>query len=155
MSEQVLASALISALESNTVMPVVAENDMPYDNLIAEDNLVNQKLAVQILEKYGHQVEIAENGQLAAGRGCVQGMGAEKLAVRRYPRESRAWSYVGQRRRSWGFSMDVSMPFMGGIEATELIRTYEQMHGLEPTPIIALTAHASTYLHVCFSFGWC
>ena len=41
------------------------------------------------------------------------------------------------------------MPFMGGMEATELIRTYEQTHGLEPTPIIALTAHASTY---CFSF---
>ena len=39
--------------------------------------------------------------------------------------------------------MDVSMPFMGGMEATELIRTYEQTHGLEPTPIIALTAHAS------------
>ena len=36
------------------------------------------------------------------------------------------------------------MPFMGGMEATELIRTYEQTHGLEPTPIIALTAHAST-----------
>ena len=45
--------------------PVVAENDVPYDILIAEDNLVNQKLAVKILEKYGHQVEIAENGQLA------------------------------------------------------------------------------------------
>lgn len=64
-SEQDLASALISALESNTVTPVVAENDVPYDILIAEDNLVNQKLAVKILEKYGHQVEIAENGQLA------------------------------------------------------------------------------------------
>ena len=38
---------------------------MPYDILIAEDNLVNQKLAVKILEKYGHQVEIAENGSLA------------------------------------------------------------------------------------------
>ena len=38
------------------------------------------------------------------------------------------------------------MPFMGGMEATELIRTYEQTHGLEPTPIIALTAHASTLL---------
>lgn len=37
------------------------------------------------------------------------------------------------------------MPFMGGMEATELIRTYEQTHVLEPTPIIALTAHASTF----------
>ena len=42
--------------------------------------------------------------------------------------------------------MDVSMPFMGGMEATELIRTYETSHGLDRVPIIALTAHASTSL---------
>ena len=35
------------------------------------------------------------------------------------------------------------MPFMGGMEATELIRSYEMHRGLSPTPIIALTAHAS------------
>ena len=64
-TKQDLASALIAALESNTVTPVVAAQDVPYDILIAEDNLVNQKLAVKILEKYGHRVEIAENGQLA------------------------------------------------------------------------------------------
>ena len=34
------------------------------------------------------------------------------------------------------------MPFMGGMEATELIRSYEMHKGLTPTPIIALTAHA-------------
>ncbi|CDO72026.1 hypothetical protein BN946_scf184943.g61 [Trametes cinnabarina] len=120
-TEQDLASALISALESNTVTPVVAENDVPYDILIAEDNLVNQKLAVKILEKYGHQVEIAENGQLAVD--------AFKARVQR----NRPFDVI---------LMDVSMPFMGGMEATELIRTYEQTHNLEPTPIIALTAHA-------------
>lgn len=43
------------------------------------------------------------------------------------------------------FQMDVSMPFMGGMEATELIRAYEADHHLERTPIIALTAHASEY----------
>jgi osomolarity two-component system sensor histidine kinase NIK1 len=37
------------------------------------------------------------------------------------------------------------MPFMGGMEATELIRAYEGEHQLERTPIIALTAHASEY----------
>jgi CheY-like chemotaxis protein len=37
------------------------------------------------------------------------------------------------------------MPFMGGMEATELIRAYEKQTGLSPTPIIALTAHASAY----------
>lgn len=40
--------------------------------------------------------------------------------------------------------MDVSMPFMGGMEATEMIRKYEISIGLPRTPIIALTAHAST-----------
>jgi len=34
------------------------------------------------------------------------------------------------------------MPFMGGMEATELIRTYERNMGIAPIPIIALTAHA-------------
>ena len=37
------------------------------------------------------------------------------------------------------------MPFMGGMEATELIRAFELHEGLDRTPIIALTAHASTY----------
>lgn len=64
-SSQDLASALIAALESNTVSPVSAPNDIVFDILLAEDNLVNQKLAVKILEKYGHAVEIAENGSLA------------------------------------------------------------------------------------------
>lgn len=39
--------------------------------------------------------------------------------------------------------MDVSMPFMGGMEATELIRAFELHDNIERTPIIALTAHAS------------
>ena len=39
------------------------------------------------------------------------------------------------------------MPFMGGMEATELIRAYEAHNNLAPTPIIALTAHASAF---CF-----
>lgn len=38
------------------------------------------------------------------------------------------------------------MPFMGGMEATELIRAFELHEGLDRTPIIALTAHASTSL---------
>jgi len=120
-SSQDLASALIAALESNTVSPVSAPNDIVFDILLAEDNLVNQKLAVKILEKYGHSVEIAENGSLAVD------------------------AFKGRVLRNQPFNiilMDVSMPFMGGMEATELIRAYEKQLGLKPTPIIALTAHA-------------
>ena len=62
---QDLSSAIITAMESNTVAPVVAPTDVVFDMLLAEDNMVNQKLAVKILEKYGHIVEIAENGALA------------------------------------------------------------------------------------------
>ena len=47
---QDLSSALINALESNTVSPVSAPNDVTFDILLAEDNLVDQKLAVKILE---------------------------------------------------------------------------------------------------------
>lgn len=44
------------------------------------------------------------------------------------------------------------MPFMGGMEATELIRSYEMHTGLSPTPIIALTAHASAcFLNLLWS----
>ena len=42
------------------------------------------------------------------------------------------------------------MPFMGGMEATELIRSYEMHKSLSSTPIIALTAHASEYTVIPF-----
>ncbi|KAF9056922.1 hypothetical protein BDP27DRAFT_1454263 [Rhodocollybia butyracea] len=120
-SAQDLASALVSALESNTVSPVAAPNDVTFDILLAEDNLVNQKLAVKILEKYGHSVEIAENGSLAVD------------AFKDRVAQGRPFDII---------LMDVSMPFMGGMEATELIREHEMKYGLNAIPIIALTAHA-------------
>ena len=45
-----LVSTLVAALESNTVAPAVTENNVVYHIQIAEDNMVNQKLAVKILE---------------------------------------------------------------------------------------------------------
>jgi osomolarity two-component system, sensor histidine kinase NIK1 len=67
-SLQDLCTALITALDSNTISPVAETTDVVYDILLAEDNLVNQKLAVRILEKYGHEVDIAENGSLAVDK---------------------------------------------------------------------------------------
>ncbi|KAK0245346.1 two-component histidine kinase Le.nik1-like protein [Armillaria nabsnona] len=116
-----LSAALICALESNTVVPVTVPNDTTLDILLAEDNVVNQQLAVKILEKYGHSVEIAENGNNALE------------AFKRRVLQNRPYDII---------LMDVSMPFMGGMEATELIRAYEMHADLQPIPIVALTAHA-------------
>ncbi|PBK60059.1 hypothetical protein ARMSODRAFT_966454 [Armillaria solidipes] len=116
-----LSAALICALESNTVVPVTVPNDTTLDILLAEDNVVNQQLAVKILEKYGHSVEIAENGNSALD------------SFKRRVLQNRPYDII---------LMDVSMPFMGGMEATELIRAYEMHADLQPIPIVALTAHA-------------
>lgn len=84
--------------------------------LLTEDNPVNQKLALRILEKLGQNVTLAENGKQA-----VQRFQAEHFDL---------------------LLMDVQMPEMGGFEATALIRDYEQAQNSKPTPIIAMTAHA-------------
>ena len=83
--------------------------------LVAEDNVVNQKLALRTLEKRGYAVEIAVNG-------------AE--AVERTARE--VWDLV---------LMDCSMPVMDGFEATRRIRERERAQGGH-VPIVAMTANA-------------
>jgi osomolarity two-component system sensor histidine kinase NIK1 len=60
-----LILAVVSALESSIASPIVAPSEVVLDILLAEDNLVNQKLAVKLLERYGYNIEIAENGSLA------------------------------------------------------------------------------------------
>ncbi|KAG8737216.1 hypothetical protein FRC12_017224, partial [Ceratobasidium sp. 428] len=60
-----LAEALAKGLEANASQPEVTPSDVTYDILLAEDNVVNQRVAVKILEKFGHTVQIAENGQFA------------------------------------------------------------------------------------------
>ncbi|KAJ7619459.1 hypothetical protein FB45DRAFT_839951 [Roridomyces roridus] len=116
-----LSSVLLSALENNTVNPASAATDVTYDILLAEDNMVNQKLALRILEKYGHSIELAENGSLALQAFMDRALQNKPFDV---------------------ILMDVSMPLMGGMEATQRIRAYEAQYDLTPTPIIALTAHA-------------
>lgn len=71
LSAQDLASVLIPAFESSPVAPT---NDMKFEILFAEDNYVNQKVFVKILLKYGHTVEIADNGSLAVDAFKARGL---------------------------------------------------------------------------------
>jgi two-component system sensor histidine kinase/response regulator len=83
--------------------------------LIAEDNLVNQRLATRLLEKRGHSVTVAGNGREALA--ALEGENFDLVL------------------------MDVQMPEMDGFEATAAIREREKGSG-NRLSIVALTAHA-------------
>ncbi len=83
--------------------------------LLAEDNLVNQKVARAILERHGHAVVVASNGREVVD--LVRRGGLDVVL------------------------MDAQMPELGGLEATGLIREHERSAGGH-LPIIAVTAHA-------------
>ena len=89
----------------------------PLKILLAEDNLVNQKLGISLLEKWGHSVTLAANGREAVEQWRT---GDHELVL-----------------------MDVQMPEMDGLDATGRIRDEERSSG-NHIPIIALTAHALT-----------
>ena len=83
--------------------------------LLAEDNVVNQKVAVGLLKRRGHSVMVAGNG-------------VEALAI---------WAQGGVDL----ILMDIQMPEMGGLEATQAIRQREAGSGRHTT-IVAMTANA-------------
>ena len=83
--------------------------------LLAEDNIVNQKIAVKILEKQGWAVQAVDNGQDAVDKVLHDNFDV--------------------------VLMDANMPILDGLEATRLIRENEQKTG-KHVPIIALTARA-------------
>jgi CheY-like chemotaxis protein/HPt (histidine-containing phosphotransfer) domain-containing protein len=87
----------------------------PLDVLLAEDNVVNQKLAVRLLETLGHHVTVVGNGAAAVEASLH---GDFDLIL-----------------------MDMQMPVMGGIEATRAIRKREA-HGSQHQIIVAMTANA-------------
>jgi PAS domain S-box-containing protein len=83
--------------------------------LLADDNPINQKLALRLLEQLGHRVEVVDNGAMAVERSRI-----ERFDL---------------------IFMDVQMPVMGGFEATTAIRVRDREAG-NYTPIVAMTAHA-------------
>ena len=87
----------------------------PLNVLLAEDNAANQKLAVGVLTKQGHRVTVAGNGRLAIAEWQMQPFDV--------------------------ILMDVQMPEMDGLQATQAIRGMEARQGGH-TPIVAMTAHA-------------
>jgi PAS domain S-box-containing protein len=94
--------------------------------LLAEDNPVNQRLALRLLEKRGHVVTLAKTGREALDiLGVGKSVGDDSpLTV--------PFDVV---------LMDVQMPEMDGLEATTLIRNWERQTGGH-VPIVAMTAHA-------------
>lgn len=90
----------------------------PLSILLVEDNILNQKFAVTSLQRAGNKVEIAENGKVAV----------EKFKRNKYDL----------------ILMDIAMPIMDGIEATHVIRDWEnsiQPEKLNKIKIVAITAH--------------
>lgn len=98
--------------------------------LLVEDNPVNQKMATLMLTRAGYQVEVAKHGKEAL---TVYGLAPNQYDL---------------------VLMDINMPVMDGFEATEKIRAHERENGLDPIPILALTANVlDDFKHRCKKAG--
>jgi signal transduction histidine kinase/ActR/RegA family two-component response regulator len=108
-----------AVIETEETAPAAALDDgeRTFTILVAEDNVVNQLVALKIFDSPGRDIIIAVNG---------------REAVEQFTR-----------RRPDVIVMDMSMPVMDGFDATAEIRAREAAEGWRRTPIIAATAHAS------------
>ncbi len=111
---------LLDKTAQNQPAPLVTRHTLREDKhririLLAEDNAVNQTLAVRLLEKRGYSVTVAPDGQAAVA--AFQKGGFELVL------------------------MDIQMPGIDGFEATAAIREIERSTGGH-IPIVAMTAHA-------------
>ena len=106
-----------SALTGVQDVPSIStrKTNVPKSILLAEDSVINQKLAIGLLEKWGHRVTVANDGREAVD---LSERGGFDLIL-----------------------MDVQMPELDGLDATRLIRRRETTTG-EHLPIVAMTAHA-------------
>lgn len=110
------------AAQTQAYAPPVSRARQNLKILLVEDNPVNQTVAVKMLEKVGHKITVAGNGQEA-----LDFFDKERFDL---------------------ILMDVQMPVMGGIEATQAIRSREARRSWaagaqwRSTPIVAMTAHA-------------
>lgn len=96
----------------------VLQKVRPLSVLVAEDNVVNQKVVKGLLTRLGHSVTIVPQG--------------DRAVAERTNKEAQYDVIL----------MDCEMPLVDGYEATKLIREYENARNLPNIPIIALTAHA-------------
>lgn len=110
-------------------MQFVYKKIKPLRVLLAEDDAINQRLGMAVMQNQGHTVTVAANG---------------KIAVDMFRENPGAFDVV---------FMDVQMPEMDGYEATQNIRAIEAKRGGH-IPIIAMTAHAlKVYRDKCMEAG--
>jgi signal transduction histidine kinase/ActR/RegA family two-component response regulator len=99
----------------------IKQRDIKFDDLkilVAEDNDINQRLIINILNKLNIKVDIANNGQEAVDMAVANHSEYDMIL------------------------MDIQMPIIGGVEATAKIMSYERDYRKKHIPIIALTANA-------------
>lgn len=119
---QIVFRTEAQAIDDRTPKPLITRHTISdilgtkFDVLMVEDNVVNQKLGVKILEKLGVRVDIANNGE---------------EAIRALEKKSYHMAL-----------MDIQMPVMDGIKATHIIRDKASSVQNHDIPIIAMTAHA-------------